>query len=62
MHEGRLPAGRRHACVNVKAQETALDPYVNRKGSGYGWKLIYTAHGEGDQAFVLEFGEIPTMR
>ena len=38
-----------------QAQETALDRYVNSRDTVYGWKLINTAHGEGFQAFVLEF-------
>ena len=38
-----------------QAQETALDRYVNSRDTVYGWKLIHTAHGEGYQAFVLEF-------
>src|SRR5215831_17348110 len=38
----------------ASAQETALDRYVARQDSVYGWKLVRTVPGKGYQTHVLE--------
>jgi PhoPQ-activated pathogenicity-related protein len=35
-------------------QETALDRYIKKPDSSYGWKLVKTLAGEGCRAYVLE--------
>lgn len=40
--------------VSVSAQETALDRYIAKPDSSYGWKLVNTISGEGYRGYVLE--------
>ncbi len=42
------------AAAMSAAQQTALDRYVSRKDSVYGWKLIKTIPGDGLRTHVLE--------
>ncbi len=40
--------------ITAAAQETALDRYIAKPDSSYGWKLANTLSGEGYRGFVLE--------
>lgn len=40
--------------VEAPAQETALDRYIAKRDSTYGWKLVNTISGDGYKGYVLE--------
>lgn len=40
--------------LKVSAQETALDRYIKKPDSTYGWRLVNTIPGDGFKGYVLE--------